>query len=111
MKIVHLIYTGAVAGAEKYLLNLLPSLKKYNIECQLICVCPGSSVAVIAPYCESMKEQGVKTTLLRGSKKDFLSISKAINSYLKKEGVSVVHSHLSNADLLAVLTKVIYNKK
>lgn len=111
MKIVHLIYTGAVAGAEKYLVNLLPGLKKYKIECHLICVCPVSSISIIAAYCERMNEQGVTTILMQGGKKDFLSIAKAINNYLNKESISIVHSHLSNADLLAVLTKIICTKK
>jgi glycosyltransferase involved in cell wall biosynthesis len=48
---------------------------------------------------------------MNGSKKDFLSIAKKINNYIKQENISVVHSHLSNADLIAVLIKIIYNKK
>ncbi len=111
MKIVHLIYTEAVAGAEKYLLNLLPGLKQYEIECDLICVCPKLSVSILTSYCDIMRSKGVKTTLIQGSKKNFLSIAKAINNYLNKEGITIVHSHLSNADLIAVLVKIILNKK
>ena len=111
MKILHFIYTHAVAGAERYLVNLLPGLKHYDIECDLICVCPKSSEKIFIPYCEMMNNKGVKTTLMIGTKKDFLSIAKKINNYLKQENITVVHSHLSNADLIAVLTKIIYNKK
>ena len=111
MKILHLIYTEAVAGAEKYLVNLLPGLQQYNIECHLICICPKSSVSILTSYCDIMRSKGIKTRLIAGRRKNFLSISKAINNYLKAESISIIHSHLSNADLIAVLIKIIYNKK
>lgn len=110
MKILHLIYTTGIAGAEKYLVNLLPGLKQYNIECDLICVCPKLSVPILTPYCNTMNSNGVKTTLITGRKYFFLSIAKTINKYLRKEGITVLHSHLLNADLIASLIKTIYNK-
>jgi glycosyltransferase involved in cell wall biosynthesis len=58
-----------------------------------------------------MQSKGIKTELLSGTKKDFFSIAKTIRKYLKEESISVIHSHLSNADLIAVLVKKIYNKK
>lgn len=111
MKILHLIYTEAVAGAEKYLLALLPGLKNFNIEAELICVSAPAAAPALTGYVNMMKNQGVKTTLLIGTKKNFLDVAKSINKYLKKENIYIIHSHLSNADLLAVLVKIIYNKK
>lgn len=111
MKILHLIYTTGIAGAEKYLVNLLPGLKEYNIDCDLICVCPKSAIPIITTYCEMMKSKGIKVTLLIGGKKNFLFIVKSINNYLKQEGINIIHAHLSSADLLAVLIKTMYNKK
>lgn len=111
MNILHIIYTNAVAGAEKYLLNLLPGLKKFNIECHLICVCSEESKKALKTYAEDMRNSGIQTSVLTGSKINFIKIAGSINSYLNKENISVIHSHLSNADLIAVLVKVLYNKK
>jgi glycosyltransferase involved in cell wall biosynthesis len=111
MKILHLIYSTGIAGAEKYLVNLLPGLQQYDIDCHLICVCPKSSISVFKTYCQLLNSKGIKTTLLSGSKKNFIPIAKAIDNYLKKERITVIHSHLTNADLISVLIKIFYNKK
>lgn len=111
MKILHIIYTNAVAGAEKYLLNLLPGLAKFDIECHLICICPHTSEQTLIPYTKELCNDGVKSTILTGNKINFLKIAGSINNYLKKENISLIHSHLSNADLIAVLIKIIYNNK
>ena len=51
MKILHLICTNGIAGAEKHLNYLLPGMAAYNYECHLIIVHPAlgtSSFSTVA---------------------------------------------------------------
>lgn len=112
MTILHLLYTQGVAGAEKHLLDLLPELKKHDIDCELLCISSPKAVTRINEYCDQMSRKGIKTTLIIAkSKLSFLSVAKQISKYLKWHQIRIVHSHLFNADLIAVLVKKFYLKK
>lgn len=111
MRILHLIYSSGIYGAEKHLLDLLPGLKKYNIDCELLFICPEESIASLQKYCDEMNGQGIKTTLLPEKSKNFVfQTVKKISRYLKSNHIQIVHSHLFSADLIAVLVKKIYFK-
>lgn len=112
MKILHLIYTSGIYGAEKHLLNLLPGLKKYDIQCDLLFICPEKSIPSLQAYCKQMNEKGIKIFLVpTTSKVSVLLAVRKIFQYLKSNDIKVIHSHLFSADLIAVLIKKIYFKK
>ena len=111
MKILHLIFSEQVAGAEKHLLNLLPGLQHEGIDCELICVTPKNNKDKFTDYCEELNQKGVKTTLLTGNKYNFLQIAKRIAQYIKANNINVLHSHLFKSDVLAVLVKKLFVKK
>ncbi|HEY5371568.1 MAG TPA: glycosyltransferase family 4 protein [Hanamia sp.] len=112
MRILHLIYTSGIYGAEKHLLDLLPELKKYDIHCDLLFICPKRSIASLQEYCNQMNGKGVKTTLLpTTSKISVLLTARKIFRYLKLNNIRIIHSHLFSADIIAVLIKEIYFKK
>lgn len=111
MKILHLIYTHGIAGAEKYLKHLLPPLKEYDVECHLILVAPAPFYSKLAPYIAEMETLGISAQVLQYSKKDFFKAAKKIAAYTKQHNINFLHSHLVNSDVLAILTKKLYNKK
>lgn len=112
MRILHIIYTSGIYGAEKHLLYLLPELKKYGIECDLLFICPKKSISSLQEYCFQMNEKGIKTTLLpTTSKISVLLTARTIYRYLKSNNIHIIHSHLFSADIIAVLIKKIYFKK
>lgn len=112
MRILHLIYTTGIAGAEKHLLDLLPALKKHSINCELICVCPQTHSDILLEYCHEMNAKGIKTSLFTTSSKfSFLTVAKKISQYLVGQHIGIIHSHLFSADLIAILVKKIYFKK
>lgn len=111
MKISHLIFSEQVAGAEKYLLDLLPGLQNGSIETHLICVTPLKDEYKFTGFCEELNSQGVKTVLITGTVTSFLSIARRINIYLRENDIIYLHAHLFKSDLLAVMVKKIFNKK
>ena len=111
MKILHLIYSQQVAGAEKYLMDLLPGLKIAGIECELICVTTEKDKNNFTEFCKELKQNKIPSTIITGDIKDFLSIAGKINKYLKKNNIHYLHSHLFKSDLLAVMVKKVFNRK
>jgi len=111
MKILHLIYTNGVAGAEKYLLHLLPSLREKGFDCHVIMVCSPDSKQLLENYQELLKSTGTPVTLIITRRRRFLKAAGGINRYLKQHGIKVVHSHLLYSDVLAIMVKLIFYRK
>jgi glycosyltransferase involved in cell wall biosynthesis len=111
VKILHLIYTHGVSGAEKYLLDLLPGLKKYGISCDVICVCPRAHRHKVQEYCDRLKADGIATKLIASSRLNIVGVAKKIDGYCRANDIRVIHSHLFNSDVIAVAVKMLFNKK
>ena len=111
MKILHLIYTGSIAGAEKYLKHLLPALKNNNIEPYLFIACPQSSYNNIIDYEATMKDLGIPVQVQFCNTAGLLKTAWLLNKYLKKNEIKVLHCHLIYADLIASLLKIFFNKE
>ncbi len=111
MKILHLIYTHNVSGAEKYLKHLLPGLKGHGIYCDLIVVCPPSKTEILQTYCNEINALGIKTTLISSSRLSILFTAKKISDYCNAHKICILHAHLLNSDFIAALAKSFFNKK
>jgi len=111
LKIVHLIYTHGISGAEKYLKHLLPGLKQEGIDCDLIVVCPKKSSQVIKAYCDELRALGIKTTQIVTGRFSIIKTAKTIHAYLKANDIHILHSHLLNSDLIAAVLKSLFYKK
>src|SRR5688572_16590597 len=110
MKILHLIYTNGLAGAEKYLTHLLFPLKSKGFECHLLMVSGPKAGSSLVPFLQDMKEKGIPSTLMISRKRDFFQTAKKISDYLSDNNISIVHSHLLNSDILVTLVKLFYKK-
>lgn len=110
MRILHVIYTHGVGGAEKYLKHLLPGLKGYGIDCDLIVVCTPKTESTFAAFCNEMNGLGVRTTLMVAEKYSIFKTAKKVNNYLEVEKIDILHTHLFHADLMAAVLKTFFNK-
>jgi glycosyltransferase involved in cell wall biosynthesis len=110
MKILHLIYTNGIAGAEKYLMHLLPPLKERGIECHLMIVCYPGFESSLKDYCAAMRNAGIPASLIITRKTGFYKAARRINEYLEDNRITYLHSHLLNSDVLATMVKVFFNK-
>lgn len=111
MKILHLIYTNGIAGAEKYLQHLLPGVRVNHIDCHLVIVCAPGFEKQLESYRSELISLGVPTTLFISQKKGFLKVASLIEKYLKQNEINIVHSHLLNSDLLATLVKTFFRPR
>ena len=110
MRILHVIYTHGVGGAEKYLKHLLPGLKAYGIDCDLMVVCTKKTESTFAAYCNAVNHLGVRATLIVAEKQGILKTAKKVNTYLREEKINILHTHLFHADLMAAVLKTFFKK-
>ena len=111
MKILHLISTNGIAGAEKHLNYLLPGMAAYDYECHLIIVHPKLSTPSLTLFADLLNAKNVKTTLIRTEHSISLSVLRKIEAYLKLHKIKIIHSHLLRADVLAVILKKVFCKQ
>lgn len=111
MKVLHLIYTHGIAGAEKYLLDLLPGIKEYGIQAEVICVCPPAHEKKVQQYCDLLIAKGIPTQLIASGRINIYGVAQKINRHCKLHQIGCIHSHLFNSDMLAVFLKLFINKK
>lgn len=111
MKVLHLIYTNGIAGAEKYLMHLLPALRKLDFDCHIIIVCAPGAQNILQNYCDALQREKVPVKLIITSRKNFLNAAHTINQYLRAHHIKILHSHLLNSDVLATVVKVLFYKK
>ena len=111
MKILHLISTNGIAGAEKHLNYLLPGMAAYNTECHLIIVHPELSTPSLTLFANLLNAKNVKTTLIKTEHAISLYVLRKIKAYLKLHKIKIIHSHLLRADVLAVLLKKFFFKQ
>ena len=109
MKILHLIYTSGISGAENYLRHLLPGLQQFDIQAHLTIVCPKKNDQLLELAAE-LNLHGVPTNLIASSRPGFIWAARKIGKYCQKNGINIIHSHLVNTDAVAVLVKKIFNR-
>ena len=111
MKVLHLLCTIGISGAEKHLNFLLPGMSAYGYDCHLIIVHPIEYINDIIPLVNQLNQNNVKTALIDSKHAISLKVLKGIKSYLIDNDIKIIHSHLSKSDLLAVLLKQFFLKK
>jgi glycosyltransferase involved in cell wall biosynthesis len=111
MKIVHLISTGGIAGAEKYLVEFTSQSQKY-IENIVIVLFEGE--------CKNAKEyeamfakHNIKTYFFRKSFIRSLDLCciKSIHVICEQENADIIHSHLIKSDIISFLMRKLFNSK
>ena len=62
-------------------------------------------------YCNDVNALGITTSLIASGRLSFLFTAKKISDYCKANKIGILHAHLLNSDLIAVLAKSVFNKK
>ena len=111
MKILHIISTNGLSGAEKHLKHLLPGMSSYGIQCELLIIHPVSAIKKLSAFKEEFSTSGIKVDEIITENPFSLKVLSKINAHLRINNISVVHTHLSKTDLLASIIKQFYFKQ
>ncbi|MGL5354931.1 MAG: glycosyltransferase [Cetobacterium sp.] len=104
MKILHIITSLELGGAEKLLLDLIPSQKKFGAEVELLVLdIKGQK------FLQEYEKRGIKVYTTKNDKFSFKNIFE-ISKLVKKEKYDIVHAHLVHAQIWTSLSSYL-NKK
>jgi len=94
VKVLHFIDHMGAGGAQVLLNSLLPALKDYGFNVQLVVLGKEAFNA------EVVKESGIAVTMLNLSKYSFLKARAKINQVIANFQPTIVHTHLDKANFL-----------
>lgn len=101
MRILHLICSSGIYGAENVLINLLPSLRNLGIEVILGCLSAFDSVG--SEISQILKQWEIPTVFINDKNKFSLRVLKAIHSTIKLYNPDILHVHGYKATVLGGL--------
>ena len=110
MKILHIIYTQGVSGAEKHLKYLLPGLKKQGINCEVLILCSPACINLLSSFSNELIDAGVNSTIISIKNNVSFYTLKAVKNFIINNNFLIVHSHLLRTDLIISLVKQFYIK-
>lgn len=105
MRILHVMKIVGIAGAENYLLQILPGLKSKEIHVEFLCLTPVNLKGDEQAFVSQLEEKGIKVHLLH-YKTIGLSTRKKIRAIIKSGNFDLVHSHMIHADFFLALTRL-----
>lgn len=94
MKILHILTSLELGGAEKLLLELIPAQKKEGIDVELLVLDLNNEF-----FLESYKKAGIKVISTKANSKKSPKNIFEIYKIVKKGGYDVVHTHLIHAQI------------
>lgn len=108
MKILHIIYTQGVSGAEKHLKYLLPGLKKHGINCEVLILCPPACISLLSSFSNELINADVNSTIISIKNNVSFNTLKVVKNFILDNNFLIVHSHLLRTDLIVSLVKQFY---
>lgn len=111
MKVLHVINIAAIAGAEKYLLQILPSLQKNNVQVACFYAYKTKHQDIALQYKKLLEEKNIPVFAVEV--KHWLSpkIFRELYRTYRENKFDFLHTHLIYADFWASMLKRIYDKK
>ena len=97
MKCLHVLPMNKLSGAEKLVLILCKSMKKYKP----VVVCGGENLKSV------FEKEGIKTYSIDFKNK--IKSTQNIKNIIKDENIDIIHAHDNNASVVSYLTKKLYN--
>jgi glycosyltransferase involved in cell wall biosynthesis len=98
IKVLQVISSSNIGGAEKLFCSLLKYLDKDKFEAYVACSPNGPMFKNFVKHAEEIKTFNFNSRLLKP-----LTIF-SLGKYMRRKGIDIVHTHLFNADLLGAIT-------
>ncbi|GIK30109.1 MAG: glycosyltransferase [Anaerolineae bacterium] len=100
MRVVHLIKTDGIAGAEAHLLVLLPLLARRGVDVRVLFIAPVSGAG--ADFAEAVESHGIAVDRIPIRGHGSPALIPAIARALRKLKPDIAHAHLFHAELWGV---------
>ena len=106
INLLHLITGLGVGGAERVVLDLSRNSDKQRYQTSVV------SISKQDGMLEMFKKEDVEVNVLYKSStiKDFFKILNEVNSHIKKQKIQVIHAHMTDAMMVAVMVKLFHPK-
>lgn len=103
INVLQLVTGLAMGGAEKVVFDLAKYTNRNAFNTFVLALSKNDE------RLEEFKNNNINTTILRKSKglKDFIQIIKAVNSFIKKNKIDIIHAHMTHSVIIASFIKII----
>jgi glycosyltransferase involved in cell wall biosynthesis len=110
MKVLHIIKQSIIAGAETYLLNILPELQKRGVECTFLAMINPKFTKEAAQMTDLMRSKGVKVEEITVQNDFSFGMYRQIADLIKRDDYDLVVAHLIHAEFYATMVKRFFIK-
>lgn len=97
-----------MGGAEKYLLTLLPELKKRNITVGFFCTAQNDNKEIINYFTHHFTQNNIPVYVCKASSPLSLKAAKFLSKIIKKEQYTILSAHLIHAEIISAFTKMVF---
>ncbi len=108
MKILFYLRIVVMGGAERYLLTLLPELKKRNIEVGFFCTIQHNNIEIIEYFKNHLDACNIPVYTCKASSLLSIPAAKELARVIRNEGYTILSAHLIHAEVISVLAKIFY---
>jgi glycosyltransferase involved in cell wall biosynthesis len=108
MKILFYLRIVVMGGAERYLLTLLPELKKRNIEVGFFCTQQNNNKEIIDYFKNHYNQYNIPMYVCKATSPFSLTAAKCLAKTIKKEQYTILSAHLIHAEIISALSKMLF---
>lgn len=110
MKVLHVIKQAGIAGAETYLLNILPELQKKGIECTFLALVNPSFLKEASLMTKIMSDRGITVKEVILHRPYSIQTFRLLARIIETGDYDLVHSHLIHAEFYMAMVKRFFAK-
>ena len=105
MKVLFLQKMAGISGSERYLLNILPKLKKRELDVSFLALQHPSSSKKNTDFIKLLKSEGISVHIINSYLPISLNLLIKTHRLIKKENFDILHTNLIHADFLGACLK------
>lgn len=109
MKVLHVLKLAGIAGAETYLLNILPELQK-QIDCTYLAVINPVFKENAKKMTDILKSKNIKVIEIYATNEFSLKFYRQIANIIKEGNYTLINTHLIHADIYISIVKKLFIK-
>lgn len=108
MKVLLTQKVAGIAGAENYLLQVMPALKKRGVEVEFLLFYDQEIDSNIQPFIDHLERHQIRVHTLRSGRYPSFKILKAVDSLIREQKYDVVQTTLIYSDFVLALVKMLF---